>query len=1006
MGDQVAVASSIYNLAGDEDDRPQFLKSLILGGILQNVDSLGALISKGYMNGPGINLKRYIRWAKSDSEFQAKLGTTQSELQGYQALDYEIIKPEIPVTAPTFVDHVESARIGTADIAYWVMQYLAATPPVGDISGYSYRYNQILNEITIYFPNIGGGTLTTFTPTGYVNGAHYLYVKYITATNGSPGSITWGSQVTVPGFPSLTGWTFSPPEVLGTQTGTLGFKEVTQAYIGGIPVGPATTVETPKPGSISTHTNLYFKDVFKGKHPTQDAVYSEREWLETELTYQVSDWILYDTVITGSVPEYRTFKYKKIFEPVYKVRNGTAEVINIAWDSPQYYIYQEFSGNSVLDGLFTSASASGFGEYFPPIPFRYDNTAIGPEGISATEWWLEFDFQPNSSDHEIRIYGGPVKEDEALTLTFLAYDLGNPNKVKVTTSINPERLPLIFNSGNAKYRITILSPLTVGDWLPISNLEDTPEPANNINPGLEDLYPICKKAFRKAFGSKYLDIQKSILDNDSADKIDHAYAVFGVSLNVKENACRKYIYKFFKKIIDQAPLPTEAAENDFYARYDVANGAEAIWFGWANTFLPFGIEGFDPPDRGVYPPIPWQTLKIESVHTGLPWNLFDSTSNYRTEIKWAFMREEFGTGKPVSKPTAVRDEVWFETLDAPITDYHEPDENDPDGFNQKIALYWQYEDDAWKRIVITGLQHINYVYRDMKVKITATEALDQNSTFNKIAKLVGVDVEYVDTESPFIIPLEEIIYDEMGMVDRTQMATACCFLVFNSYEIDREEWYETTLFKVIAIVLIIALTVVLTVTSGPVGLGVGGKAAFGVLVGAGLSTTAALVVIGIGNALIALLLSWLLQKGATEVFGDKWGPLIGSIVTTLLTLGLSAGSLTEAINNLTRAEVLISLSSSVLTNYLQIQTQETLESMKSMLEQYSKKTEYLENLSDKEFGNHTGIDLSLVSQYISELTENPDLFLQRTLMTGSDIVEITLDSINNFSKNNLKLELP
>ena len=60
----INVASSVYNLAGDEKDRPIFLQSLIIRNVLSGTKrSLGDTITTGYLNGPGINFRTFFRWA-------------------------------------------------------------------------------------------------------------------------------------------------------------------------------------------------------------------------------------------------------------------------------------------------------------------------------------------------------------------------------------------------------------------------------------------------------------------------------------------------------------------------------------------------------------------------------------------------------------------------------------------------------------------------------------------------------------------------------------------------------------------------------------------------------------------------------------------------------------------------------------------------------------------------------------------------------------------------------
>ena len=53
------VSSTVYNLAGDEDKRPNFLKATVIGAVIGGKDSLAQAIQDAYATGPGTRLKRF-----------------------------------------------------------------------------------------------------------------------------------------------------------------------------------------------------------------------------------------------------------------------------------------------------------------------------------------------------------------------------------------------------------------------------------------------------------------------------------------------------------------------------------------------------------------------------------------------------------------------------------------------------------------------------------------------------------------------------------------------------------------------------------------------------------------------------------------------------------------------------------------------------------------------------------------------------------------------------------
>ena len=58
----ISVASSVYNLAGDEKDRPIYLKNIIVSNVLSGTKkTLGESLNNGYLTGPGIKLRSFFR---------------------------------------------------------------------------------------------------------------------------------------------------------------------------------------------------------------------------------------------------------------------------------------------------------------------------------------------------------------------------------------------------------------------------------------------------------------------------------------------------------------------------------------------------------------------------------------------------------------------------------------------------------------------------------------------------------------------------------------------------------------------------------------------------------------------------------------------------------------------------------------------------------------------------------------------------------------------------------
>lgn len=466
----------------------------------------------------------------------------------------------------------------------------------------------------------------------------------------------------------------------------------------------------------------------------------------------------------------------------------------------------------------------------------------------------------------------------------------------------------------------------------------------------DERYPLCKKAFRKAFGGDFDKVQEKVLENASIDDIDFVYAAFAASFNTKENASKRYIYRYFQYLLNNTSNLSQAATNLWLSNWDADISR---------------------------PPIPWKDTQWSSIRTGV--------GGFKTNIRWGFMYEETGSG--LLKVDASSGDLWYTTTIRPLLNY-DPDATD--GFNQRVLLNWQVSPTTWRRLTFIGLQYNNFVYGSQKSIIRAIDAV-----------LDGTK------ESSFLVPIHEVIFENMPVIDQIQISTSCNFLVFNCYIVDEEEWYETDWFKVIVVVVIIAVSIVAAVVTGGSSLGPSGAALAGFLGGAGLSAVAALIMAAAVEALAGILIAYLITELSVTLFGEKWGPLIGAIVSFIFTFGMSVGSISEAINALSQPSTWIALATATgngVAGYLQGQANEVAEQTAKMMEEYGEKNAEIQRLYNELNGSGTnGVDLSVITRYTSDLTEKPADFLTRTLVTGSDIVEVTLQQIEDFCRNNLKL---
>ena len=273
------------------------------------------------------------------------------------------------------------------------------------------------------------------------------------------------------------------------------------------------------------------------------------------------------------------------------------------------------------------------------------------------------------------------------------------------------------------------------------------------------------------------------------------------------------------------------------------------------------------------------------------------------------------------------------------------------------------------------------------VQITAKDALDDAD------------------ESGFIVPLHYDTWREMSLVDSTQMATACCYAVFNCYEVRKRKWYESGIFRILLAILIAIVSVVLT---GGAGAGLlGAHMTLGTSMG--FTGMTAAIVGSVANAFAALVLTTLLEKVAGNL--GFLGTIISAVMmfavgqVSALFQGFGSGL---DFSSLFRIDNLIKLTSSVMggmSNQLNLDTMSLQTEMEDYLKAASRESENIRQAYFAEFGYGNGqIDpLMFVDSTPAIMAESSSTFLTRTLMTGSELAEMSRELLYNFPEYTLTL---
>lgn len=753
-------------------------------------------------------------------------------------------------------------------------------------------------------------------------------------------------------------------------------------------------------GSISTGNSID-EDVVEAQIPgTPGAIVSLQR-----VEIGVADYTYWaDKYVVENFPELINTEYSSDI-------NEETDEITITWEdtttssfmpvdydkaaSYLYAIYVEFNGEvpqDLVEGTEVDLYPSGS---FPDTT-GWTVISFSDDGMGTTH-----------GEYERTTFVGPVpNEDATYSLREYMYQDETPTTktYQIDTqeiwhsSASPMKVYIYkYNSGNSLLDDMWNPSQSMGGFYP-----PIPFRLNNkfiSEDYLPEVYEEVEKAYKKATTGDFDDLVEELEDNESLGDIDYAYVVFGVCLNVLEQSSRKYIYQFFKEILnDYVTIGTDEYEA-WQVQWAAAKESWDIWVEWreAQTNPLDPLYGTTAPTRLAYPEMPANSLRVSTGN--------NPVMNYDITISWNSMSESEGFGE--LKADAEADELWFTQGDeSEFTEVIWGDDGEGNygpieggtTTTNEIFLNWQITEDTWRRLRIVGLKHRNLIYGGKSVDITAAEALDDGE------------------ESGFIIPLHDGVFRSMGMVNRTQMTTACCFMVFNCYQVVKQKWYQTTIFKIILIIIVIVVAYFTGGASLSASGGVlGANAVVGAaIIGAGASALVTAIVGAVANAIAAILITKLVTAGATALFGEKWGAIIGAIASVIaLQVGTSMASgqtFANSFSGMMRADNLIRLTEAAgkgYSAYIQGANADLLAEQEEVLEEYEKESREVRQAWVDNLGGGNGVvDPLAITDIFGSSVESVDSFLQRTLMTGSDIADMSLDLLTNFADITLDIDLP
>lgn len=566
----------------------------------------------------------------------------------------------------------------------------------------------------------------------------------------------------------------------------------------------------------------------------------------------------------------------------------------------------------------------------------------------------------------------------------------------------------IFHLGSAGpqvlYTYRIGDGITLFDALSYSSTGSTSEffpviplRLNNVgvlDSGLSFLETPVRQAYRKLTGQSLTKLVASIEDNPDLADIDFCFLVQGACLNSKDQASLNYLYQFFLQMM--ASQNTTKSSLDIYLDYrqSVLVDGETYTTWRSNKLTELAAAG-TPSSSGALDIITSRLPDVSELQVYSP-----SLVAFNYVIQWLTISEEqfLGNAKSydgdLTRGTLAKGDYWF--IAGPDTTLPAAGALEAETI-EKVWLFYQNDVGSYSRIEIQGMSHRNYVYGGVAVYTTAKEAVNNTTE-----------------PSGFLMPLHYPTFKDLSLLKCNQLATSNSYLVFNCYVEKKQRWYETGIFRIVMIVAVAVLTVVVPPAgAGLAGAGIlGTNLAIGTSLGFTTATTAAIAG-ALANSIAAMIVTSLIQQGATMLFGEKFGAIIGTAISFLAmnyaAAYVNTGKFDIDWGSMMRADNLTKLTNSTATAYSawnKAELSDRYADFGKLQSAYEDQAKVISDLSEQILGMTSGEIDPMMSLDDDEeyFAESPESFMDRTTMTGDDIAELSLAMVSDFAE--MTLDLP
>jgi len=891
----ITVSSTLYNMAGDERDRPDFLKGTVFSSVISNSPSIADDLNTAYMGGPGLQQKQFFQYYDRNN-FP---GLPTASIVNTVTLNPLDVQPEIPLSpvppAPAGLNlRCYAAEVTDGSFESWIERWILQNHPTRIGEDWLGEYEPSTNEFSVEFPNNDTFIWTNNIAPVYSPSKRYIVAKYIEYLDESEEAVQTGSEtVDDPVLPDTTGFTNLVTSGTFTPVTLQRVRNTILSYNNGDPdLQVETNVDADVPGEVHNWNQEWEKETVTSVSGLQ--VQGLRELLYIQATDVVtndySNVVVTQTDLGGGVIETRTETTTgEQVTDQYTHRIDTQILLSGNQYGPeQIFIYELNTGNSILDALVQDVDVSGLPqEFFPFMPVRINNVSVA-------------------------------------------------------------------------------------------------------DPVYADLYDDMSKAYKRGFGykKKFGSLVESVEENPSIADIDYAYLCFGASLNVKEMACRRYIFNFFQKMIPFQSGGSGSAMANLQTQVDEYDAALQALRDWETQVANMNQDRLwtELPPRPEIPaisPPPTNTITLAEASLGFDIRMVWVHAEVN-QFNGTFTRQDSDVLGQQAKNNDIELRVG-----TPFTWEERESYNTRDGEKERVIqksipsmeIWWQTDPGSYRVMTVWGLVSYNYIYGGKAVVITSTEALQ--------------DTE----ESGFLVPLHYPTMLEIGIVDYTQMATANSHILFNSYEVTKQRWYERGIFKILLVIAILIVAVIVFPGAFAAGGGIlGGNLALGTALG--LTGTAALVAGVVANYIASIIIAEVLKIVGTALFGEKWGALFSAIA------GFAIGAAMTGMK-IFSAKGILGLGNALANGYAGWVQGNIAEMQEDLVGEQDAYEETMDKINEmlKDLYNQNGLNFNPMSLMDGTrntggsggyLPETLDGYISRATMTGGDVVDLTFAMVNDF----------